>query len=103
MFSADFADRKRHLEATNMKSHSENFYLVIHYNHCVWATLTIVMCCVKIQNDCSEFFETRQGLRQGDVLTTLLFNVVMEVIVRRANLQTTGNLQQRNTTTGICR
>jgi hypothetical protein len=34
------------------------------------ATLTIVNCCVKIQNDCSESFETRQGLRQGDVLST---------------------------------
>jgi hypothetical protein len=30
-------------------------------------TLTTVTCCVKIQNDCSESFETRQGLRQGDV------------------------------------
>jgi hypothetical protein len=51
------------------------------------ATLTIVTCCVKIQNDCSESFETRQGLKQGDVLSTLLFNVVLEVIVRRANQQ----------------
>jgi hypothetical protein len=42
------------------------------------ATLSIMTCCVKIQNDCSEFFETRQGLRQGDVLSTLLFNVVLE-------------------------
>jgi hypothetical protein len=41
------------------------------------ATLTIVTCCVKIQNDCSESFETRQGLRQGDVLSMLLFNVVL--------------------------
>jgi hypothetical protein len=56
------------------------------------ATLTIVTCCVKIQNDCSESFESRQGLRQGDVLSTLLFNVVLEVIVRRANLQTTGTI-----------
>jgi hypothetical protein len=45
------------------------------------ATLTIVTCCVKIKNDCSESFETRQGLRQGDVLSQLLFNVVLEVIV----------------------
>jgi hypothetical protein len=36
--------------------------------------------------------ETRQELRQGDVLYTLLFNVVLEVIVRRANLQTTGTI-----------
>jgi hypothetical protein len=61
------------------------------------ATLTIVACCVKIQNDCSESFETRQGLRQGDVLSTLLFNVVLEVIVRRANLQTTGTIYNKET------
>jgi hypothetical protein len=61
------------------------------------ATLTIVTCCVKIQNDCSESFETRQGLRQGDVLSTLLFNVLLEVIVRRANLQTTGTIYNKET------
>jgi hypothetical protein len=47
---------------------------------------------VKIQNDCSEYFETRQGLRQGDVLSTLIFNVVLESTVRRANLQTNGTI-----------
>jgi hypothetical protein len=61
------------------------------------ATLTIVTCCVKIQNDCSESFETRQGLRQGDVFSTLFFNVVLEVIVRRANLQTTGIIYNKET------
>jgi hypothetical protein len=36
----------------------------------LYPVLTIVMCCVKIiQNDCSESFETRQGLRQGEVLS----------------------------------
>jgi hypothetical protein len=63
------------------------------------ATLTIVTCCVKIQNECSESFKTRQRLRQGDVLSTLLFNVVLvlEVIVRRANLQTTGTIYNKET------
>jgi hypothetical protein len=60
------------------------------------ATLTIVMCCVKIQNDCSESFEI-VGLRQEDVLSTLLFNVVLEVIVRRANLQTNGTIYNKET------
>jgi hypothetical protein len=60
------------------------------------ATLTIVTCCVKKQNDCSESFETRQGLRQGDVLSTLFFNGLLEVIVRRANVQTTGTTYNKN-------
>jgi hypothetical protein len=60
-------------------------------------THTIVTCCVKIQNECSESFETRQGLRQGDVLSTLLFNVMVEVIVRRANLQTAGTIYNKET------
>jgi hypothetical protein len=59
--------------------------------------LGIVICCVKIQNNCSEFFETRPGLRQGDVLSTLFFNVVLEVIVRRVNLQTTGTIYNKET------
>jgi hypothetical protein len=56
-----------------------------------------VTCCVKIQNHGSEPFETRQGLRQGDVLYTLLFNVELEVFVRRANLQTTGTILNKET------
>jgi hypothetical protein len=51
--------------------------------------------CVKIQKNYSESFETRQGLRQRDVLSTLLFNVVLEVIVRRAKLQTTGTIYNK--------
>jgi hypothetical protein len=61
------------------------------------ATLTIVMGCAKMQNNCFESFETRQGLRQGNVLCTLLLNVVMKVIVRRANLQTTGTIYNKET------
>jgi hypothetical protein len=60
-------------------------------------TITIVSCCVKIQNYCYESFETRQRLRQRDVLSTLLFNVVVEVIIRRANLQTPGTIYNKET------
>jgi hypothetical protein len=34
---------------------------------------------------------------EGDVLSTLLFNVVLEVIVGRANLQTTGTIYNKET------
>jgi hypothetical protein len=61
------------------------------------ATLTIVLCFVKIQNDCFESFETRQGLKSEDVLSTLLFIVVLEVIVRRVTIQTTGTIYNKET------
>jgi hypothetical protein len=61
------------------------------------ATFTIVRCCVKMQNDCSKSIETRQVLRQGDVLSTLFFNVVLEVIVRQANLQKTDTIYNKET------
>jgi hypothetical protein len=72
--------------------------------------LTTFKCCVKylsrivvplvyykIQKDCSDPFETRQRLRQEDVLSTMLFNVVLEVIVRRAKLQTMGTIFNKQT------
>jgi hypothetical protein len=49
------------------------------------------------EDDCSESFENLQGLKHGDVLSTLLFNGVLEVIVRRANLQTTGIIYNKET------
>jgi hypothetical protein len=61
------------------------------------ATLTIELCFVKIQNDCFESFETRQGLKSEDVLSTLLFIVVLEVIVRRVTIQTTGTIYNKET------
>jgi hypothetical protein len=56
-----------------------------------------VSCSVKIQNDSSKSFKTRQGLRQGDVLSTLHFNVVLEVIARRASLQSSGLIYNKET------
>jgi hypothetical protein len=41
-----------------------------------------VLCCGKIQNDCSEYFKTRQGLRQVAYLQCRL-----ESIARRAKLR----------------
>jgi hypothetical protein len=38
-----------------------------------------------------------QGLRQGDVLSTLLFIVVLEAIVRRPILQTIGTFSKKQT------
>ena len=41
------------------------------------ATMDDVRCCVKIADGFSDPFESRRGLRQGDGLSCLLFNVAL--------------------------
>jgi hypothetical protein len=50
---------------------------------------------VKIQGIISETFETKRGLRQGDSLSCYLFNLVLEKVIRDANLDIRGNIYTR--------
>ena len=63
----------------------------------VAATLNGVKCCVKLQGELSPPFETREGLRQGDALSTLLFNITLEGIVRRAGVDNRGTIYNKST------
>jgi sorting nexin-29 len=47
---------------------------------------------VKIQNELSESFRIRNGLRQGDALACILFNRALEKIIREANINQRGNI-----------
>jgi sorting nexin-29 len=47
---------------------------------------------VKIQNELSESFHRRNGLRQGDALACILFNIALEKIIREANINQRGNI-----------
>lgn len=56
----------------------------------VQMTLTNTKCQVKIEGKLSKEFEVNQGLRQGDVLSTLLFNIVLERVMRRVEIDNPG-------------
>jgi sorting nexin-29 len=47
---------------------------------------------VRIQSDLSHSTTTKKGLRQGDSLACLLFNLEMEKVVRNAGIQTNGTI-----------
>lgn len=50
-------------------------------------TLEGACCKVKIQNDKSMDFQCNKGLRQGDGLSCLLFNIALEKVIRDAEIQ----------------
>lgn len=60
-------------------------------------TINRVLCAVKIQNDISETFETKNGLRQGDVLACMLFNIALEKVIRMSRINTSGTIYLKST------
>jgi hypothetical protein len=56
------------------------------------ATMESTTAKVKIQNKLSESFHIRNGLRQGDALACILFNIVLEKIICEANINQYGNI-----------
>lgn len=58
-------------------------------------TMKDVRCQVRIQSDCSDVFTSNKGLRQGDGLACLLFNLALEKAVRDSGIQTTHTIFTR--------
>lgn len=58
----------------------------------VKATLDGTRCRVKVQNDFSDTFAVREGLKQGDALSCVLFNLALEMAFRRAGISTSKTL-----------
>lgn len=55
-------------------------------------TLAETKSAVRIAKNASEPFATTVGFRQGDALSCDLFNICLEIIVRRARIQSLGNI-----------
>ena len=55
-------------------------------------TLSHVRSKVRIRNNLSETFEAMDGLRQGDGLAALFFNIVLEKVIRESNVETSGTI-----------
>jgi hypothetical protein len=49
---------------------------------CPWIEHYITKCSVdiKVNDDIERYFQTRKGLRQGDPLSSVLFNIVVDIL-----------------------
>jgi sorting nexin-29 len=59
------------------------------------ATLKHIKCRVKMQNNLSEPFGTLTGLRQGDALLCILFNLALERLIRDLGIETKGTIYNK--------
>ena len=55
-----------------------------------------VRCKVRKQSENSSEFDSNKGLRQGDALECLLFNLVLEKVVRETGIQSNGTIFNRS-------
>ena len=58
----------------------------------VKSTMTNVQFSVHIQSHLSQPISTTRGVRQGDVLACLLFNIALEKVIRDSGIQTRGTI-----------
>ncbi|CAH1388426.1 unnamed protein product [Nezara viridula] len=58
----------------------------------IQVTMKELQCTVRIQGDMSDYFEMQKGLRQGDCLACLLFNIALECAIRRSQIQIGGTV-----------
>jgi hypothetical protein len=59
-------------------------------------TLRNVRCKVKTPSGITDPFDTKKGLRQGDALSYMLFNIALEKAVREANLDIRGTILHKS-------
>jgi sorting nexin-29 len=59
-------------------------------------TLSRVKCRVRIQNNQSTRFVIEKGLRQGDALACMLFNIALEKAVREAGIEKRGTIYHKS-------
>ncbi|XP_058127717.1 uncharacterized protein LOC131291223 [Anopheles ziemanni] len=60
------------------------------------ATMGNVMCSVRVGGVASAQFASQRGLRQGDSLSCILFNVALEGVIRRVGIDTRGTIFWRS-------
>lgn len=92
----DFKCAYDSIDRRSLYTTMREFDIPVHLIKLIKTTLSHVECKVKVQNSFSRSFQTRTGLRQGDSLSCLLFNIALEKAVRESEIANRGNIINRS-------
>jgi hypothetical protein len=62
---------------------------------CIYVCMETTVCKVRMAQGTTKEFLVKRGLRQGDVLSTLLFNLALEKVVRQLPINPGGTILNR--------
>jgi hypothetical protein len=68
----------------------EKFGISLKLVRLVKLTMAWVQCLIRVQSHLSNPLQAKTGLRQGDILACLLFNVALERVLRDSGIKTRG-------------
>ncbi|VEN37593.1 unnamed protein product [Callosobruchus maculatus] len=91
----DFQQAYDRIKRHRMYKVLEDFKINAKLRRMVQLTLRKTENMVRINNEISEKFEVNEGVRQGDPLSTVLFSLCLEKVIRGANINREGLLYHR--------
>jgi sorting nexin-29 len=100
----DFKAAYDSIKRDELLSAMQKFGIPVKSIHLTRSTLKRVKCRIKLQSHPSEPFLTQRGLRQGDALACLLFNIALEKVLRGSGCRKTSryNILQISAGFSLC-
>lgn len=79
----DFKLAYNSLDSNKVFQMMKKFRILLKLDNLTEMTMKTMVCKVRIEHEMSEEFQVGRGLRRGEVISSLLFNLVLEKIIRQ--------------------
>jgi sorting nexin-29 len=93
----DFRQAYDHINRKKLYEAMIHIHIPVKIIRLVRLTVTSTDCQVRVQTELTDSVATEQGLKQGDGLAPLLFNLALEFILRRLSIDLEGTIEYKST------
>jgi sorting nexin-29 len=93
----DFRQAYDHINRVKLYEAMVHFHISVKIIRLARLTMTSTENQVRVQTELTDSIATEQGLKQGDGLAPLLFNLALEFILRRISIDLEGTIEYKST------